>query len=109
MPCPTHAASASHPSDTRTLGGLTALVSEGVAVSNAPAWHTRGYIGGGIKVGILDVGFRGHAALQGSELPVVVTARSFVAGEESDVIDRPRMYQSPRDCAIDVCARHHGS
>ncbi|HJW84499.1 MAG TPA: S8 family serine peptidase [Anaerolineae bacterium] len=56
-----------------------ALVSEGVPVIGADAWHAAGFTGQGIKIGILDQGFDGYRDLLGSELPDRVATRSFVA------------------------------
>ncbi len=50
--------------------------SQGVTVHNAANWHTNGYSGAGVKVGIID-SFQGFAALMGSELPSTVTARCY--------------------------------
>ncbi|MCD4749448.1 MAG: S8 family serine peptidase [Thermoanaerobaculales bacterium] len=46
-----------------------AATSEGVAAMNAPAWHNAGFIGSGIKVGIIDGGFEDYETLLGSDLP----------------------------------------
>ncbi len=40
-------------------------------------WHQAGFRGQGIKVAILDSGFRGYRAFLGQGLPAKVTARSF--------------------------------
>ncbi len=40
-------------------------------------WHTRGLLGKGVKVAILDSGFRGYRAYLGSALPKTVLTRSF--------------------------------
>jgi subtilisin family serine protease len=42
-------------------------------------WHTVGIRGAGVKVAVLDSGFRGYRSFLGSSLPVNVTARSFRA------------------------------
>src|SRR5262245_12264132 len=41
------------------------------------AWHTAGYRGKGVKVAVLDSGFRGWRDQLGKALPEHVTARSF--------------------------------
>jgi subtilisin family serine protease len=46
-----------------------AFTTEGLAAMNAPAWHTAGYTGQGVKVGVIDAEFGGWDALRGSELP----------------------------------------
>ena len=47
------------------------------ALHGATAWQTAGFTGKGVKVGILDGGFDGFAARQGSELPASVRALCF--------------------------------
>jgi Subtilase family len=42
-----------------------------------PSWHDYAYRGQGIKVAILDSGFRGYQSFLGKELPAQVQARSF--------------------------------
>ena len=42
---------------------------QGFAAHNVTPWHTAGYTGSGIKVGIIDSSFDGFSTLQGSELP----------------------------------------
>ncbi len=60
------------------------VTSEGVKVIGADKWHTAGYTGKGLKIGILDQGFDGYRNLLGRELPSKVTAQSFVPGIEID-------------------------
>ncbi len=49
-------------------------VSQGVSIHNADTYHTGGYLGQGVKVGVLDcAGFAGYVALLGSDLPASVT------------------------------------
>ena len=57
--------------------GKGAVISQGVAAHAANAWHTAGYTGAGVKVGVIDGGFEGFSALMGSELPANVTARCY--------------------------------
>ena len=57
--------------------GRGSVVSQGVALHGADAWHTAGYTGQGIKVGVIASGFRGLGELRGSELPANVTARCY--------------------------------
>jgi subtilisin family serine protease len=48
----------------------TSVQSEGVNLTGAAAYHTEGYIGSGIRVGVIDVGFAGlSSAISGGELP----------------------------------------
>ena len=57
--------------------GKGAVISQGVAAHAANTWHTAGYTGVGVKVGVIDGGFQGFSALMGSELPANVTARCY--------------------------------
>jgi subtilisin family serine protease len=63
-------------------GGVT---SQGVAASLADAWHTAGYRGEGVKIGVIDGGFTDYGTrLSTGDVPSVtpgVTARNFVDGE----------------------------
>ncbi len=54
-------------------------VSPAVALHGSNAWQTAGYTGSGVKVGIIDLGFTGLAALLGTELPVTVQARCYTS------------------------------
>lgn len=53
------------------------VVSQGVELHQADAWHRQGYRGQGVKVGVIDSGFEGFIQLQGSELPSNVSARCY--------------------------------
>ena len=53
------------------------IVSEGVAAHGVPAWHAAGLKGQEVKIGVIDVGFKGFAELMGSELPSTVQARCY--------------------------------
>ena len=54
------------------------VVSQGVALHHADAWHRMGYRGQGVKVGIIDGGFERFSELQRNrELPANVTARCY--------------------------------
>ena len=55
------------------------VFSQGVALHEADHWHSAGYRGQGVKVGVIDGGFEGFSQLQGSELPRNVTARCYFA------------------------------
>ena len=59
---------------------LGSVVSQGVALHQADAWHRMGYRGQGVKVGVIDTGFQGFSELQGGELPRNVTARCYFSG-----------------------------
>jgi subtilisin family serine protease len=75
------------PRTTRPLALLVALVLIGLAGAAAPEallarlgadrWHEAGRRGGGVKVAVLDTGFRGWRDHLGRALPTRVAARSF--------------------------------
>ena len=50
-----------------------------LADMGVPAWHVKGWRGQGVKVAVLDSGFRGYKTHLGEALPAHVTARSFRA------------------------------
>jgi hypothetical protein len=54
------------------------ITSQGVAAHLASPWHTAGYSGQGVKVGIID-SFEGIRNLMGSELPTTVVARCYTS------------------------------
>ena len=51
------------------------IVSGGVAAHGVPSWHAAGYKGSGVKIGVIDLSFKGFSGLMGSELPATVNAR----------------------------------
>ena len=53
------------------------VVSEGVAAHGVPAWHAAGLKGQGVKIGVIDVGFKDFQSLMGTELPSTVKARCY--------------------------------
>ena len=53
------------------------VVSEGVEAHGIPAWHTAGLKGQGVKVGVIDVGFKGFVELMGTELPASAQWRCY--------------------------------
>ena len=53
------------------------VVSEGVAAHGVPAWHVAGMKGQGVKIGVIDVGFKDFQSLMGTELPSTVEARCY--------------------------------
>lgn len=59
---------------------LGSVVSQGVELHQADAWHRMGYRGQGVKVGVIDDGYQGFSQMQGGELPRSVTARCYFAG-----------------------------
>ena len=56
------------------------VTSEGVAETNASAWQAAGYDGTGVKIGVIDGGFIGYAALLGGELPAAANVVAWGAG-----------------------------
>jgi len=56
------------------------VIGQGVSMIGADKWHTAGFTGAGVKVGILDCGFKDYQKLLGSELPDRVVAKTFVHG-----------------------------
>jgi len=56
----------------RSLGAralVGSLTTEALAAMNVPAWHSAGIQGQGVKVGVIDSGFKGYQSLLGSDLP----------------------------------------
>ncbi len=53
------------------------IVSEVVGYTGADKWHAAGFQGQGVKVGIIDIGFRGYLNLLRTELPEKVTTKCF--------------------------------
>ena len=56
------------------------VISQGVNLHGADAWHSAGYRGNNVKVGIIDTSFDGFSQRQGNELPLNVTARCYFDG-----------------------------
>ncbi len=66
------------PPQPKSANGLNpAVISQGVGIHGADAWHDAGFRGEDVKVGIIDTGFEGFARLQGTELPGSVVARCY--------------------------------
>lgn len=63
---------------------LQAAINEGVATIGADKWQAAGFKGRGIKVGIIDGGFKGYRAGLGTTLPPAaqVTFRSFTLNKD---------------------------
>ena len=81
-----------------------AIVSEGVAAHGVPAWHAAGLKGKGIKIGVLDVSFKGFPELMGSELPATAEWRCYT--------DVGVFTANPADCDFDdipESSRLHGT
>ena len=58
---------------------------EGLDVVGVGAWHSAGFTGAGLRIGILDLGFAGHEALLGSALPASVSVATFGWFDEQEV------------------------
>ena len=58
------------------------VISQGVGLHGADAWHNAGYRGRNVKVGVIDRGFERFRQLQGGELPNNVTARCYFDGPQ---------------------------
>ena len=69
--------------------GQGSVVSQGVSVHNADAWHTAGYRGAGVSIGIIDPGFMGLSDLMGNEAPSNITARCYrsIGSASADIAD----------------------
>lgn len=56
---------------------LPSYASLGVSLQGAPAWHSAGFTGAGVKVGIIDAGFTGLISRMGNELPASVQVQCY--------------------------------
>lgn len=65
------------PSDSGTV------VSEGLSLIGADLWQEAGYSGSGVKVAVVDVGFKNYLSLLGTELPSSVKTKFY--GSASDI------------------------
>jgi subtilisin family serine protease len=65
-----------------------AVNGEGVAATLAAAWHEKGLTGKGVKIAVIDGGFRGLAELQAAgELPATAIASDFCHGNLATASD----------------------
>src|SRR5581483_6478307 len=62
------------------LPHAAAAVDEAVHLTDADTWHTAGYGGAGVKIGIVDLGFSGYSSLLGTALPSSVTTIDHCSG-----------------------------
>ena len=63
----------------------SSVAGNGPEAHGSLAWNQAGYTGQGIKVGIIDGGFRGFSDLMGAELPQTVVARCYqLVGQPSE-------------------------
>jgi hypothetical protein len=63
-----------------------AVTGQGIAASGAEPWHNAGWTGTGVKIAIVDVGFRGWRALQPpqGDLPASVATADFCPAGQFD-------------------------
>jgi subtilisin family serine protease len=74
--------------DTAVLGPHPVLTRDKqLAALGATAWHAAGNRGQGVKVAILDTGFRGYRSFLGKALPAHVTFHSFRADGDLEARD----------------------
>ena len=67
--------------DAPSIPVAEAVTDEGIALTNANLWQAAGWTGGGVKVGIIDLGFAGYATAQAAgDLPTVVTTQDYCGG-----------------------------
>ena len=59
------------------------VISQGVDLHGADAWHNADYRGRNVKVGVIDRGFEGFSQLQGNDLPNNVAARCYFDGPQT--------------------------
>ena len=84
---------------------LGRVVSQGVALHQADAWHKMGYRGQGVKVGVIDTGYEGFSQMQGGELPGSVEARCYFPGARAPSSSLADCEAA--ECKIEVC--NHGT
>ncbi len=90
------------PPQPQSLGDV---VSQGVALHQADAWHQMGYRGQGVKVGVIDTGFQGFRQMRGGELPDNVEARCYFPGDRA--ASSRLAYCEAAECKTGVC--NHGT
>ena len=90
------------PPEPQSLGNV---VSQGVELHQADAWHRQGFRGQGVKVGVIDSGYQGFSQMRGGELPRDVTARCYFAGARAPSSRLADCEQAP--CEEIVC--NHGT
>ncbi|OQY17582.1 MAG: hypothetical protein B6I35_14420, partial [Anaerolineaceae bacterium 4572_32.2] len=70
--------------ETRTPNGSN-IEGEGVSIIDADEWHQAGFTGAGLRIGILDLGFKGYQDLLGVELPDDAVLETFGWYDEDEV------------------------
>ncbi|RZB38122.1 MAG: hypothetical protein SRB2_00468 [Desulfobacteraceae bacterium Eth-SRB2] len=58
------------------------VTSEGVSLIGADNWQDDGYTGEGIKIAIIDLGFKNYSSLLGIDLPDSVTTKFYGSGDD---------------------------
>lgn len=58
--------------DSERTAEATEVVSQGVSIIGADDWQAAGISGSGVKIAVIDGGFKGYSTLLGSELPATV-------------------------------------
>ena len=81
--------------------GVQRVDEHGPAAHLSAAWNQAGYSGQGVKVGIIDVGFKGFSGLMGTELPATVRARCYT--------DLGRFTTDLEDCETGRADDTHGT
>ena len=77
------------------------VAGHGPAAHLSTAWNQAGYSGQGVKVGIIDVGFKGFSGLMGTQLPAMVRARCYT--------DIGRFTNNLADCETGEADDMHGT
>lgn len=76
-----------HGGDSSTAATVAGRRTQHLAYLGADRWHAAGVRGKGVKVAILDTGFRGYRDHLGRSLPEHVTARSFRDDDDMEAKD----------------------
>ena len=80
------------------------IIGHGPAAHGSQAWNQAGYSGQGVKVGVIDVGFRGLTSLMGTELPATVHARCYTdVGEFTENLADCEAPEPVSDSTIPEC------
>lgn len=65
------------------------VISQGVALTGANVWHSAGYLGSGVKVAVIDVGFQDYDERRAAgELPASLVVRSFRSDHDIEAGDK---------------------
>lgn len=81
----------------------SSVTSEGVDTINASKLHNMGYNGSGVKIGIVDLGFKGYESKLDTELPSSVVVKSFSdSGIEDNIVHGTAVAEVVHDVAPDA-------